>query len=110
MLGGKVRRIAQMTTETTEGSPSTLSLLFAEGLYTEYLREPSSVTPEWRAYFDSLGPDGAFARTPKLGPAFQARSVFNPVVGNGAAVSNGNGHAALSNGHPNGNGNGALVL
>jgi 2-oxoglutarate dehydrogenase E1 component len=97
-----------MTTETTEGSPSTLSLLFAEGLYTEYLREPSSVTPEWRAYFDSLGADGAFAQTPKLGPAFQPRSVFNPVVTNGAAASNGNAHAALGNGHVNGNG--ALAL
>ncbi|HKY38748.1 MAG TPA: 2-oxoglutarate dehydrogenase E1 component [Polyangiaceae bacterium] len=100
-----------MTTDTTEGSPSTLSLLFAEGLYTDYLRDPSSVTPEWRAYFDSLGPDGAFAKTPKLGPVFRPRSVFNPVVTNGAVVPNGNSHAVNGHGQVNGNanGNGALV-
>ena len=50
-----------MTIEINEGSPSTLSLLFAEGLYTDYLRDPSSVAPDWRAYFDSLGQANAFA-------------------------------------------------
>src|SRR5690349_20829727 len=109
MLGGKVRRIAQMTTDTTEGSPSTLSLLFAEALYTDYLQDPSSVTPEWRAYFDSLGPDGAFAQTPRLGPAFRPRRVFNSIVTNGAVVPQTNGHAVNGNGHANGNGHGALV-
>jgi 2-oxoglutarate dehydrogenase E1 component len=104
-----------MTTETTEGSPSTLSLLFAEGLYADYLRDPNSVTPEWRSYFDSLGKEGAFARTPKLGPEFRPASVFNPAPApvNGAAKSNGhpiaNGHAVVANGHVATNGNGALA-
>lgn len=102
-----------MTTETTEGSPSTLSLLFAEGLYTDYLRDPSSVPPDWRAYFDSLAQDGAFNKKPKLGPGFRAASVFNPPASNGnnghAATNGQNGHAAVSatngtNGHVNGNG------
>ncbi|HEY6077704.1 MAG TPA: 2-oxoglutarate dehydrogenase E1 component, partial [Polyangiaceae bacterium] len=102
------------TIETTEGSPSTLSLLFAEGLYTDYLRDPSTVTPEWRTYFDALGKEGAFARTPKVGPEFRPASVFNPATSKGAfaAKSNGhvNGHAAV-NGHgvSNGNGNGMLA-
>src|SRR5687768_18540014 len=97
-----------MTIENAEGSPSTLSLLFAEGLYTDYLRDPSAVPPDCLAYFDSLASDGAFARTPKLGPAFRPASVFNPSptngvdkngVSNGHAVpglANGNGHAALN--------------
>ncbi len=101
-----------MTTETTEGSPSTLSLLFAEGLYADYLRDPSTVTPEWRAYFDALGKEGAFARTPKLGPDFRPASVFNPAPTNGAAQAKApsNGHAAV-NGHTQTNGatNGALA-
>ena len=92
-----------MTTETTEGSPSTLSLLFAEGLYTDYLRDPSSVPADWRAYFDSLGSDAAFARTPQLGPEFRPSSVFNPLT-NGAVKNGSNGHASSaavsgSNGH-----------
>src|SRR3954467_11882716 len=92
-----------MTTEITEGSPSTLSLLFAEGLYTDYLRDPSAVPPDWRAYFDSLGPDGAFMKTPKLGPDFRPASVFNPPAINGAAAkSNG-----ASNGHAGNGSNGA---
>ncbi len=89
-----------MTIETTEGSPSTLSLLFAEGLYADYLHDPSSVPSDWRAYFDSLGPDGAFAASPKLGPGFSPASVFNPAPASNGAVK-ANGHAA-SNGASNG--------
>jgi 2-oxoglutarate dehydrogenase E1 component len=87
-----------MTIETTEGSPSTLSLLFAEGLYTDYLRDPNSVPPDWRAYFDSLAADGAFARKPKLGPDFRPSSVFNAPATNGAAAKATNGHAVNGNG------------
>ena len=57
-----------MTIEINEGSPSTLSLLFAEGLYTDYLRDPNAVPPDWHAYFDALGQAGDFAKTPKRGP------------------------------------------
>ncbi|HVY29217.1 MAG TPA: 2-oxoglutarate dehydrogenase E1 component [Polyangiaceae bacterium] len=103
-----------MTIEITEGSPSTLSLLFAEGLYTDYLRDPSSVPPDWRAYFDSLAQDGAFNQKPKLGPDFRPASVFNPPVlnGNGAAKANGsNGHAVVNgNGAANGHVNGGAAL
>src|SRR5258705_1546024 len=97
-----------MTIEINEGSPSTLSLLFAEGLYTDYLRDPSAVPPDWRAYFDSLGRDAAFEKTPKRGPDFRPASVFNPPALNGAAAkANGNGYVASGNGvngHVNGNG------
>src|SRR5204862_3219005 len=78
-----------MTIEINEGSPSTLSLLFAEGLYTDYLRDPNAVPPDWRAYFDALGQAGDFAKTPKRGPDFRPASVFNPATP--SAKSNGNG-------------------
>lgn len=97
-----------MTTEITYGSPSTLSLLFAEGLYTDYLKDPSSVPPDWRAYFESLGADGAFARKPKLGPDFRPASVFNAPATNGAAKA-ANGHAVLNGNGANGNGSAAYV-
>jgi 2-oxoglutarate dehydrogenase E1 component len=105
-----------MTIEITEGSPSTLSLLFAEGLYADYVRDPNAVPPDWRAYFDSLAPDSAsaFTKTPKLGPDFRPASVFNPPATNGAAKANGyaNGHAVAStngvNGHAANNGAGLV--
>jgi len=105
-----------MTIETTEGSPSTLSLLFAEGLYADYVRDPSSVPPDWRAYFDSLAQDGAFNKTPKLGPDFRPASVFNPPAPSSAAVNgHANGHAVRGvngasgvNGHATANGAGMV--
>ena len=35
--------------------PGDVNLAFMEGLYSDYLRQPDSVPPEWRRYFDSLG-------------------------------------------------------
>ncbi|HEX7124629.1 MAG TPA: hypothetical protein VF406_02490, partial [Thermodesulfobacteriota bacterium] len=56
------------------------ALVFAEGLYAEFLRDPASVPPDWRRYFEQLGDGAAEAR---LGPSFKPRSVFN-AAGNGA--------------------------
>ncbi len=89
-----------MTIETTRGSPSTLSLLFAEQLYADYLRDPHSVPADWRDYFATLGADGAFAKDPKVGPSFEPASLFNPPAKISAPKSNG--HVA-DNGQ-NGNG------
>ena len=36
--------------------PGELNLAFVEDLYADYLRDPESVSLEWRGYFDSLGP------------------------------------------------------
>ena len=54
--------------------PSDISLAFAESLYEDYLRDPNSVTAEWRDYFerlperragiDDLPPDAPPAETP----------------------------------------------
>lgn len=82
-----------------ESPLNSLSLAFVEQLYADYLREPESVDPEWRRYFDSLaGGNGAAAsqdggRTPQsngngqqktaatrmhVGPSFRPTSIFNP--------------------------------
>ena len=68
---------------TPEESPSSHSLEFVETLYFKYLDDPSSVEPEWRAYFDQMarGDDGG---RPAPGPSFEPRSIFNP-AGDGAA-------------------------
>ena len=38
----------------TERLPNTINLAFVEGLYLDYLEDPSSVPTAWRAYFEQL--------------------------------------------------------
>ena len=52
------------------------SLDYVEELYLRYLADPASVSPEWQAYFASLGPAGPVSR--HLEPSFAPRSLFNP--------------------------------
>jgi 2-oxoglutarate dehydrogenase E1 component len=58
--------------------PTVANLDFAETLYAEYLRNPSAVPAEWRAYFATLS-NGEPPNTDfKLEPSFRHRSIFNP--------------------------------
>ena len=75
--------ISAMQNDLTEGSVNTLSLAFAEGLYADYLKDPSLVPQDWQEYFATLVPDAGFSRSPKLGPTFRAQSLFNAPPGNG---------------------------
>jgi 2-oxoglutarate dehydrogenase E1 component len=56
--------------------PSSVSLEFVEGLYADYLRDPQSVSADWRDYFQGLG--NGFPKTQSLTPGFTPWSVFNP--------------------------------
>ena len=69
----------------TTSSPNSLSLAFVEGLYADFLDDPSSVDPEWRSYFEALSaasrPAAAENGDPgtwKSGPSFHPASLFNP--------------------------------
>jgi 2-oxoglutarate dehydrogenase E1 component len=62
--------------------PNSLSLPFVEGLYADYLENPSSVAPDWRRYFEGISGNGA-ARAAQLGPTFRPSSLFNPPAANG---------------------------
>src|SRR5262245_50902194 len=67
---------------------SSLSLAFVEGLYADYLRDPNSVAPDWRKYFDEQGGRN-WPGPPRLGPSFEPTSIFNPPgssLGNGKYV------------------------
>jgi 2-oxoglutarate dehydrogenase E1 component len=68
----------------TQNTPwhHSMSLSFVEGLYSDYLRDPSAVSEDWRAYFDSQG-GRSWNGPPSLGPNFPAASLFNPP---GAAI------------------------
>ncbi|MBI3461469.1 MAG: 2-oxoglutarate dehydrogenase E1 component [Planctomycetes bacterium] len=62
--------------------PNSLSLPFIEGLYADFLENPSSVAPDWRRYFEGLPGNGA-TRPAQLGPTFRPRSLFHPPGTNG---------------------------
>src|SRR2546426_6327122 len=68
--------------------PSSVSLPFLEALYEDYLRDPESVSPDWRRYFQGLSEGNGFSKNQTLFPTFKASSLFNPpgAGGNGAAA------------------------
>src|SRR5262245_58675798 len=55
-----------------------MNLAFVEGLYEDFLREPSSVPPDWQRYFKTIGDGELRFRTPRFGPSFKPASIFNP--------------------------------
>jgi 2-oxoglutarate dehydrogenase E1 component len=73
--------------------PSNINIPFVEGLYAEFLQNPSSVSEEWRGYFQELARDDPFAKTPRMEPAFRPPSLFHAPGGvfkkNGAALDTG---------------------
>lgn len=68
--------------------PDSVNLPFVEQLYAEFLRDPRSLPPAWRRYFEPLAGGDRFGTASRLGPSFRPRSLFNPPSprdGNGAA-------------------------
>jgi 2-oxoglutarate dehydrogenase E1 component len=57
--------------------PGSMNLAFVEGLYEDYLRDPSSVSADWRDYFQQLRNGDQPSR---LRPDFPTTSIFNPAV------------------------------
>src|SRR5262245_4828768 len=55
--------------------PNSVSLEFVEALYLDFLRDPESVSPDWRSYFQSLsdgnGPGQVQSVTPSFKPSFK---------------------------------------
>lgn len=58
--------------------PGPITLAFVEGLYEDFLREPSSVSADWQHYFKSIGDGELRFPTPRFGPSFKPASIFNP--------------------------------
>jgi hypothetical protein len=57
------------------------NLAFIEGLYEDYLREPSSLPPDWQRFFAEQANGEARFSKPRLGPSFRPASIFNPPSG-----------------------------
>lgn len=55
--------------------PSSSNLAFVEQLYFDFQRDPSSVGPEWKEYFEAIS-EGKPQETLKAGPSFRATSTF----------------------------------
>jgi len=90
-----MRRLASFETETSYPSlmsemklPYSVSLTFVEVLYADFVRDPESVPPDWRRYFQGLSDGNGFLKTQSLAPSFRPWSIFNPPGpgGNGAAA------------------------
>ncbi len=88
--------------EELEQRIGSLSLEFVEGLLADYLRDPESVSPDWRSYFDEMLHDrrsqaahaenhrataniqgshssnGNGAVVKQIGPSFRPASLFSP--------------------------------
>lgn len=59
-------------------SSGSLNLAFIEGLYSEYLRDPELVSPDWQKYFKELGNGEGITTKPRFGPSFKPPGLFNP--------------------------------
>jgi 2-oxoglutarate dehydrogenase E1 component len=54
-----------------------------EELYEQFLRDPQSVSQDWRGYFEGLSNGKDPGARQALGPSFKPFSMFNPPGGNG---------------------------
>src|SRR6185312_1352107 len=63
----------------TEFAVNPANLAFVEELYEKFLRDASSVSPEWREYFGNIANGELRFPKPHFGPSFKPRSLFNPV-------------------------------
>ena len=64
--------------DTSTAPPAPVNLAFVEGLYEDYLRDPSSVPSDWQKYFADLGDGELRFPKPCFGPSFRPSSIFNP--------------------------------
>ncbi|MEM7585802.1 MAG: 2-oxoglutarate dehydrogenase E1 component [Acidobacteriota bacterium] len=84
---------------TRDDSLTGANLAFVEGLYADYLEDPSSVDNDWRRYFEGWAAgdgDAWAARRSVDGPSFEPASIFDPPSDGGSVawVATGGGAAA----------------
>src|SRR2546423_15681469 len=72
--------MAATTMENSPALPGANNLAFVESLYENYLRDPSSVPPDWQRYFAELGNGELRFPNPRFTPSFRPRSIFNPTT------------------------------
>ncbi len=70
------------TTEKRNGEPDLglSNLPYVEGLYEAFLRDPSSVPPDWQRYFNTFADREFRFPKPRFGPSFGPSSIFSAPV------------------------------
>src|SRR5690242_11147881 len=63
------------------------NLAFVEELYEKFLRDASTVAPEWREYFSHIANGELRFPQPHFGPSFKPSSLFNPAGTRAAGLS-----------------------
>src|SRR5580765_7167230 len=63
--------------------PGPTNLAFVENLYEQFVRDPSSVPPDWQQYFSELGDGELRFPKPRFTPSFKPFSIFNPPMESG---------------------------
>src|SRR5215467_10166702 len=69
-----------MGTTTAKDAVSSLGVVnvaFAEDMYEKFLRDASSVPPDWQKYFSEIADGELRFPKPRFGPSFQPGSIFN---------------------------------
>ena len=76
-----------------EANVNPANLAFVEELYENFLRDASSVSPEWQEYFSHVAESELRFPQPHFGPTFKPSSLFNPSnqAVNGKSAHPGNG-------------------
>ena len=67
--------------------PNISNLAFVESLYETYLRNPGSLSSEWRRYFDELTRGENGSQAIKLASPLRPASIFNPLDRHSGSVS-----------------------
>jgi 2-oxoglutarate dehydrogenase E1 component len=75
-LYAEVKLFKPMANEPAMFNP--LNLVYVEGLYADYLRDPASASPEWQRYFATLTNGETNGGPAMSSPTFHPYSVFNP--------------------------------
>jgi 2-oxoglutarate dehydrogenase E1 component len=64
-----------------------LNLPFVETLYESFVRDPNSVSEDWKSYFQGLSDGNGASRRASSAPTFKPSSIFNPASnGTGSAT------------------------
>src|SRR3954462_4147337 len=84
-----------------EFSVNPANLAFVEDLYEKFLRDASSVSPEWQEYFSHVANGELRFPQPRFAPSFKPSSIFNP-RGSQAAGASANLSSLAASGVPHG--------
>jgi 2-oxoglutarate dehydrogenase E1 component len=72
-----------------------VNLPFVEELYSDYLRDPQSVSSEWRTYFRAFANGDGQPQRSSFAPSFRPASLFNPATAPRQTAAGAEGVAAL---------------